>query len=222
MSDPHSTCSCKNSAEAGTPGRANRSVPWDRLAAARAAAEAELVKRLGTDKPVIQNGEAQIFDSGFSVATGGGTKSAAYISFAGVRNHIPYAFVLSYDLSILQGAKTQDGYADVMLVELAIQSPVAVSVRIPLQAQGVLRDPDSGAVVRISNFEFVPALAGDGAEALKLALCILGCVGAACGWTCWAPCMAGPAACIACVLACATAEGEAIMACIEACHLATS
>lgn len=199
----------------------SQSVSWERLEAAHAAVQTELRKKIGQGKPLLCDPQVQIFDAEFCVAAGGGDKHAAHIAFAGVRNHLPYTFVLTYELAVLHASNVEKGHRDVMWLELMISSPAKRSFRLPLKATGGVRDPESGALLRLAGFELVPELAG-AEELLKILACILACIGAACGWECWAPCLLGPGPCIACVTACATALGPEIMACIEACHVVTA
>lgn len=216
------TCSCKPGANRReTGGGASPSVSWERLELAHAAATAALQQKFRHERGLLCDPQVEVFDTGFCVAAGGGDKGAAHIAFAGVRNYMPYTFVLSYDLSILHAPKVEQGHKDVMWVELAITAPAQRMYRLPLKATGVVRYPESGALLRLASFELVPELAG-AEELLKILACILACVGAACGWECWAPCLLGPGPCIACVTACATALGPEIMACIEACHAVTA
>jgi hypothetical protein len=159
------------------------------LEQSRATAQSGLKKKIGEKKLLVSDEQVRMFGQGFVVSAAGGDDEAAYVSFSGVLNRIPYNFVLTYHLGVLRASNVEKDYRDVMWVELSISSPAEKMFRIPLKANGVVRDPTSGAAVRILDFEVVPDLVSDAGDLLKILGCILACVGAACGWECIGPCL---------------------------------
>lgn len=193
-------------------------MPLSRLEEATQRASKLISKKLGKAKRQIEDGSVHVFDRGFGVGAWAGSKRSAIFAGVGVVDHVPTEATVEFDTDFFEGrAKGRD--CEVLWVEVEVFSPVPEKYRIPLRGVGVLRDPESGHVLRAESFELATDLISDAGEVLKKILCILACVGLFCYAACSAACVA-VVACIACLVACVGASLPQFLVCLKACGVA--
>jgi hypothetical protein len=209
--------SCKCHAQVVTQHRTGHSALVSRLKGAETRAETLLKAKLGEAKWQLHESHVHIFDRGFGVGAWAATESQLVIASVGAVDRVPIHATVTFDLSFFNG-KNKD---DILWIELNIASPGSRVLRAPLRGIGVLRDPESGHLLRVEDFELATDLLGDIdlGDVAKAIGCILACVGLFCGLVC-APACVAIIACIACLGACVGAELEAFLICVEACHIA--
>ncbi len=212
-SSASSGCNCRKAIKDDA-----RSVSFARLKEVSLRAEKLLADRLGKSKRLIEDSKVQIFDRGFGIGAWAGTKRDVAFAGVGVVDGVPTEGVVSFDTDFFEGkGKCKD--SDVLWLRVDIGGPIPDKLKIPLRGVGVLRDPESGGIIKMDSFELATDLLTDAKEVLKKILCILACV----GWACYAACAAACVtvlACVACLIACVGASLPQFLVCLRACGYA--
>lgn len=149
----------------------------------------------------------------------GGNEDNVFLSVCSVIDKIPYDFTVRYDLSTLFKPNPEN-QEDIMWVDLEIINPVPKILKIPFRGIGVIRDPETGKILKVNDFEIASNLIADVGDVLRIIGCILLCAGLACGWECAAACIT-VVLCVECIIACAGASAVEIAECIHLCEIGT-